>query len=540
MRALRRQPPPATLQSTHLPAPTGGLNTLAAGTAMPEGDCIQLWNMVSGEHGLRTRNGYRQLGDTNANQRTLLPFIGSKADGSNNRLFTVGASSISSLTLDSGSSTLKLTFATSSTSSGRGVAHAFTTAAGNFLLYCDEVNGLHVYTESTDSWAKVAMGGGATEISGVDPATFCFVTVWKSRVWFVEKNTNNAWYLAAGSIFGAATKLALAVSAQFRHGGDLVGLWSWTLDGGLGIDDNLVAATRGGDVAIYQGTDPASASTFALKGTWNAGTLVAGRRVATNFGGDLLFLTKSGLRPLSQLVNGGDGGGTYVTAKVANLFNKLAQERGDLPGWDICISPGDGALVVAVPKVDADSSGNYLTEQLVMSLWNRSWSRWDLPLQSMCIYQSALFFADRPAAAADAYVWILDDVVDAHRTDLNTFTAIQWGVLFPFQADGHNKQVQFVRATVLSNATTDTLAAEARYNYDLTPIADQTEGAASGNTWNVATWDAGTFQDDYLHAQPLRGTTGVGQSVAIAVKGTARSRTVLVGVDVYFKEGGYL
>ena len=36
---------------------------------------------------------------------------------------------------------------------GRGIHHAFVTPGGHFLVYCDEENGLCVYTEATDTWA---------------------------------------------------------------------------------------------------------------------------------------------------------------------------------------------------------------------------------------------------------------------------------------------------------------------------------------------------------------------------------------------------
>jgi hypothetical protein len=528
-----KRPAPATVQSVHVPAPTGGLNTVAAGTAIPDGDCIQLVNMVSGEHGLRVRMGAQYI--IGVAGRSMHSFVGSDPDGTDDRLFSFSGGQVRSITENPGASLDVFTFGTGSgpaSAAGRGVSHAFTTSAGPFLLYCDGYYGYHVYTQSTDSWAAVAEGVGAGQVSGVNPANLAFVMVWKSRVWFVEKDSQNLWYLPAGAIYGVATKLALAQSAQFRQGGSVVGLWNWTLDGGSGIDDFLVAATSGGDVAVYQGTDPASATTFALKGTWSAGALVAGNKVGTNFGGDVLLLTKSGLRPLSQLVSGGDGQQTFTTGKIANLFAKLAMDRGDLPGWDMCIHPEEGVLLITVPIAGADENGDYVTEQLAMSLWNRSWSRFNLPIQAMVTHKRKFYFTD-----FEDQTWKGTGFITKKGS---TLTAIQWGLLTAFTTMGNagRKQVQLSRPIVLSDSTMNTVRAEARYDYNLAGIADQTEGSATGNVWDVALWDAGTWGDEYMARRHTQGATGMGSTVAISIKGTSRSRTVLVGVDVAFKQGG--
>jgi hypothetical protein len=542
MRALRRPPPPATLQAVQVPAPTGGLNTIEAGANMPAGDCLQLYNMVSGPYGLRARLGYRQfmatatLGLVSQEWRTLIPYKGSLADGSADRLFAVSDRAIYEVSSGASVGARSASFTTYAgyPQTGYGIAHAFTTSAGHFLLYCDELNGYYVYSETSDTWSKPTLGGGATQISGVDPANVCFVTVWKSRVWFVERNTSNVYYLAAGAIFGAATPLNLDRSAQLRQGGGVRGLWSWTLDGGIGIDDYLVAIGDGGDVAVYKGTDPASASTFSLNGTWNAGPLVAGRNVATNFGGDLLILTKAGIRPLSQLTAGQDGIGTYQTAKVANLFNALTLTRGDLPGWAVHLHPEDNTLMVLVPQ--------YLhgpTEQLAQSLWNRSWSRFrDLPIACACSWNGKLYFGD-----VDGNIWINDGYVDGVTLAApTTFSAVQWACLTPFNnGDGKQKKVELIRPTVLADAYPPTVSAAARYNLDLSELASVTEVAGtSGSLFDVGTWDASTFGSEPLPAQYVKGATGVGAYVAIAIRGTSRSRTILVGLEVFLKEGGYL
>ncbi len=510
-----------------------------SGASMPDGDCVQLNNLVCGEHGLRSRLGEREwctglTGGLDNEVRTLLPIAGSAASGDLAKLFACTSTGIWDVTDSTAAPTQVVTFPVQTGEAGRGVAHGMTTSAGHFLAYCDEENGYHLFTESTGLWTVPIAGSNPGEIDGVNPALFCFVTVWKSRLWFVERNSSRAWYLAAGAIAGTATLLNLDRAAQFRAGGELVGLWNWTLDGGSGIDDLLVAMSRGGDVAVYQGTDPASANTFALKGTWSVGALPAGRNVANAFGGDILIISKSGLRPLSQLVSGVDGAGTYAPSKVANLFNDLMRTRSELPGWALHIHPEDNSLMVLVPTDSGEP-----TEQLAQQLWNRSWSRYqDLPIFSACVWDKQLYFG-----TTDGRVCINTGFVDGVTlADPDAYSVVQWSLLTRFNNMGspRQKQVQLLRPLILSETGAPTFEIQARYKYDLSPIADVTEAAASGEAWDAALWDAAVWAGDYSAAQPVRGATGMGTDVAIAMRGTAKSRTVVVSIDVVFTQGGVL
>lgn len=529
---------PATVATTHMPAPTGGLNTLDAAGAMPPEDCIALWNMVPAEYGLRSRLGSREWvtgldGGAGGLVRSILPFTGSTRAA--DRLFAVTPTGIWDVSASTAAPTRVLTFVTpdAELGAGYGVAHAYVTAAGHFLLYGDELNGYHVYSESSASWARVTAGAGAGQVSGVDPGALPFVTVWKSRVWLVEQASARAWYLDAGAIYGAAT--AFNFGQQFRKGGGLIGLWSWTVDGGQGLDDYLVAISAGGDLVVYQGSDPSSASTFGLKGIWSLPGLPAGRRIATQLGGDLLVLTKSGIRPLSQLVVGGEGEGQYLTAKVSNLVNRLMLTRSGFRGWSMHLHPEDNTLLVLAPTTEGAA-----TEQLVMALWNKAWSRYrGLPMLSAGTW-GGKFYAGTP----DGRVLVHDGYVDGVRlADANAFTPVQWSLLSSFQTLGNArfKRVQLIRPTLLSEGAQPNYAVQARYRYDFAE-APSVSGTvrASGSAWDAGLWDVARWAGEYQASQSLGGATGLGTEVAIAVRGQATSRTVLVGMDIAFDQGGFL
>ena len=126
----------------------------------------------------------------------------------------------------------------------------------------------------------------------------------KLRIWLIERNSNKAWYLPIRAVSGDATEFFFG--SKFRHGGELVGLYNWTVDGGTGRDDHLIAISREGDVIPWTGEDPADAMTWTSTGVFFIGRIPAGRKVAAEYGGELFMLSYLGLTTLSDLLRGGN------------------------------------------------------------------------------------------------------------------------------------------------------------------------------------------------------------------------------------------
>ena len=525
------------LNYAHLPAPIGGLNTVDPGYQLPERDCPVLYNMVGAENGLRSRLGYKDwctsVGAAGVN--SILPFAGSSTNGSKDKLFATTSTVIYDVSASSASPATVLTFGSSAGSSGWGVSHSVVNSAGaHFLMYFDEQNGYHVYTESSTTWAAVAQGAGATQVSGVNPANLVFGTVWKNFVLFVEKDTSRMWFGATvNSLYGTVTSFDFG--SKFKHGGTLVGLWSWTLDGGIGIDDYLVAVSSAGDVVIYQGTDPNNVITFALKGVWFVGGVPSGRRIATDFGGDLLLLSNIGVIPLSKLVSGTEITDTsqYATRNIGNLFNRSVSTYGSSLGWSLRIHPEDATLLVTLPVAD----GAY--PQLAMSVLTRGWTQYrGLPMVSNEAWGGKLYFG-----TADGRVCVNTGYLDNVNIGATTFSAIDCSLITAFRnlGTGFQKRAQTIRPTVISESGAVPISVAARFRYDLTeatqPVATPSNNS---NVWDTALWDVATWGGSYTTQQPVFGATGCGPDAAIAFRCYATSRTVLIGLDVAFDEGGYL
>lgn len=593
----QRRPRRQTLETVSVPAPLGGINTISAGSAMPATDSIYCWNLIPSEMGLRSRLGYRNwVTGMGATVRTLLPFTGSTGSGSGDRLFAVTNRGIWDVTSSTDAPSVAIEFGTQTGNAGYGVCASFTTGAGRFLIYTDEVNGLYVWSESGAAWSKVLAGttqlwaantsyavgnkvvngarvyvvtvAGISAASGgptgtgtgiadntvtwnyvsdaassvigpsladqnlnrtADPENFVHVTAFKNRLWFTERDTDRAYYLDINSLFGTATSFSFG--PKMRAGGHLIGLFNWSYDGGSGLDTLLVGISSGGDVVIYQGTDPSSASTFGLKGCWFVGAVPAGRRIATDYGGDLLVLSLIGVVPLSKLVVGGDevDSKIYATGKIANLFNQLSSTRRTTLGWAMHIHPADNALLTLVP-----TDGVGPTEPLAMSFATRGWSRYrDIPIFCGAVWAGDFWFGTAEGRVCRNVDYI-DNVPLEGADDVST--PVKWSILTAYQSDAYFKAVKQLRPIILSGSPTPVVDAQARYNFDMTEPEAPT-GSPSGG-WDEEEWDEAVFGAELNSYSPIIGAIGCGRDVAIAMRGSATTRTVLVGVDVYFEKGG--
>lgn len=525
---------PSTLSVQTVPAPVGGLNTVSPGLQVPLSECVSAYNLIGAENGLRVRLGYRErsvdmTGVQNDWVRTVLPFTGSSAGES--RIFSVTDSGIWDSTF--GAPILAVPFGVNSGSAGYGTSVNFVTAGGHFLVYCDEQNGTYTYQEGGTGWVKVTQGAGPQQIAVGDPTRFAFVTVFKSRLWFVDRDTTDAWYMPLGQVYGAAVKFPLG--QVFREGGSLVGMWNWTYDGGSGLDDSLVFVSGGGDVAVYQGSDPASAATFGQRGQWQMAKPPAGRRIASTYGGDLLLLSRRGLIPMSQLVVGSVSSLEYATAKISNLVNRLLNERSADPYWGIHLQPEDNALMVVVPI-----AGGTEFNQLVQSNAGRGWFLYrDLPVVSGAVWQGQFYFGT-PDGRLCIHTGYSDNVSLATP---QTYDSVDWGFIGAFSNYGapRLKRVSFMRPLILSEGSAPSYTVQARYDYDTNqPDPVELVLSATGAAWDEAKWDVDKWNGASPPSSQVRGGLGVGSAVAVAMRGKSLARTIVVSVDVGFTAGGYL
>lgn len=523
---------PQVTKPVPVPAPQGGINAVDGLIAMSPEEAIFMNNMSPSQYGTRVRTGYMEwvtevAGDGN---RTLIPFIGSNEDGSADRLFVVSSDAIYDVSTSGTAPAPLLALASISATSGFGIWTAYTTIAGHFALYCDEQNGYYRYPQG-GPWVRTT----GAEVTGVNPNNLVSVVIFKSKAWFVERNTAFAWYLPTDAVIGAATRFNFG--NKFKKGGTLQNLFVWTIDGGEGVDDYLVAVSSAGDVVVYKGNDPASATDFVQHGAWFIGPPPVGRRIGGNFGGELYLLSTYGLLPMSALMSGQlvQMEQAYLSRKITPLINIEMVASRETRGWEVKLFSKDNALIISAPKRDA-----FPYTQFAQSTNNQGWSVW----KNIPYLNGEEWHGDFYVAAEDGTVYVLTGNLDAVTLDESSSVRIEWSVLQSFQdysEPGRYHRGQYIRPVFIADQVPN-YTIEVRYDYNLSDIFGTAVpgGPSSGPLWDVAVWDVALWGGDFLVADTPQGGAGMGRAMAIGINGNSGSETILVRYDLMFDSGGML
>lgn len=242
----------------------------------------------------------------------------------------------------------------------------FTTTGGAFLVVVNGVDSL-AYTNGI-SWTTipsftVSNGGGPLVTTNI-----VNINSFKRSIYFIAKDSMSFYFLPIDSITGQVSEYPLG--ALFTKGGKLVAMGTWTIDGATGQDDYSVFITNQGQAAVYQGTDPSSATTWALKGVYDLSPPL-GLKCFCKFGGDLLVLTSRGVFSLTRVLSDKrENDNASLSEVIAEAFTASARITGELPGWEIVEFPSYNALVCNVPQ------GEYsLAHQYVMNTKTGAWCR---------------------------------------------------------------------------------------------------------------------------------------------------------------------
>lgn len=238
----------------------------------------------------------------------------------------------------------------------------FTTSAGAFLYIVNGTDAPRHYNGSV--WATPA-------ITGITEEDAIHICVHKKRIWFTLKDSTKAAYLATEAVAGAATVFELG--SNFSEGGYLVGMATWTRDGGTGSDDFAAFVSSKGQVAIYQGTDPASILTWELVGVFKTPAPI-GRRCFANWGADVLLITESGVYPLSKIMSADRSQADLVaiTNRISPKINEAARSYGSNFGWEVNVYPRGTRLMLNIPTAEGATAIQY-----VMNTLTGAWCEFD-------------------------------------------------------------------------------------------------------------------------------------------------------------------
>ncbi len=335
----------------NVPAPTGGINARDSLTGMKPDDAVTLTNVFPEATTVVVRRGNTSwsTGMSTAVQTLLVWRGGSGTD----KLFSATATKIWDSSASGAASA-----AVNSLTNGKWQWTNITTAGGSYLIACNGADAVQAFDGTT--WTTPS-------ITGPTSSTFIQVCQFKERLWFAPVNSLTLYYLGTQAIAGAAT--AFPLGSVFRNGGYIIGLSSFSNDAGEGPDDYFVICTSQGEVAVYQGTDPTSATTWSLVGRFEIGKPI-GRRSTVRLSGDVAIVTQDGVESMQAALrfDRSSGQKAAITAKIQTLFSQFSRDYFTHFGWQPCVYPKSRYLIINVPAVEGSQQN-----QLVMNTITGAW-----------------------------------------------------------------------------------------------------------------------------------------------------------------------
>ena len=484
-----------------LPAPVGGWNAKDSLADMAPADAIIMLNFWPRTSDVQLRKGHTRYATGLVSQvHSLLAYYGAATA----KFFACAGSSIYNITVAGAVGAADVTGLTNVKFESVNVS----TAGGNFMLAVNGADKLRGYNGTT--W--YIDGDGTADITGVDTAGIVQINLHKTRVWLIQNNTLLAWYLPVNSIAGAAASFSFRSIA--RKGGYLVAMGTWTIDGGAGIDDMAVFITNKGEVIVYQGTDPSSASTWALVGVWDLAPPVS-RRCFMKYMGDLLILTQDGLVPLSStLQRSRIETSNAVTYKIHSAMTEATTNYGSNFGWCIKYYPKANMLIVNVPVTD----GN-LQEQYVMNTITKAWARFD-SWNANCWE----IFNDEPYFGANGFVGKAWDTLIDNTSNINA-TAKQ--AFNYFGARGKLKRFTMLRPMILTNGA-PVLNLTLNVDFDDSGTTATLAYTALGTVWDTAVWDTDLWGGGLTVQKSWQGVNGIGYCAAPRLQAASQ------GIEVFW------
>lgn len=513
---LRAKPLKKTvIETASVAAPTGGLNAKDAIANMPETDATIMTNWFPTPSSVDVRNGYQAHKTGYANPvETLMTYN----IGSTSQLFAASGASIFNAT----------SAGTAGTSVVSGLSNAkfqwaqMATSGGYFLLLVNGADKMRIYDGT--NWH--ADGGSSYTVTGLDTATAININVFKNRVWFLKNNSLDAYYLGVSSISGTATKYAMG--PLFKLGGYLMAMENWTIDNVAGIDDYLAFITSEGEVAIFQGTDPSSANTWALKGTFRMGRPI-GRRCAIKVAADVLMITQDGAFPLSKaLLTDRSQQQGAITDKITNLFKSDLSSFSTNYGWQPILYPTGNKLIINVPTIQGSEAHQY-----VMNTIHGAWCKFT-GWNAICfaVLGDDLYFGGETA------IYLADTGQTDNGDDI--ITDVQQAFSY-FQSKGRTKKFTMARPIFITDG--EVLPAIVM-NTDFgnrTPTASPSFSTPGGSEWNSAVWNEADWTTTGALQAKWQSVTGVGHSGGLRVKTTTSDIYVKwISTDFAFEKGGVL
>lgn len=504
----------SVVRTVSISPPVGGLNARDPVSNMDAVDAVLMENIFPGTSDVAIRKGYEEhatgLPDI---VETLMVYTGFTSQV----MFAVSSGSVFNATASTAVGTAVVTGLTNSQ-----IQHTnFTDQSGTNWLYC--VNGAdapRVYNGS--AWTSVS-AASTPALIGPTPADMINVNVHASRLWFVKKNSLSAYYLPVGVAGGTATEFDLG--PVFRLGGKLMASGSWTLDAGEGMDDHTCFVTDRGEVAVYKGTDPTSANTWAKVGTYRLAPPI-GYRCFVKYAGDLVLITTDGFYPLSKALQMERGQNQAISDKIRDLVREDAALFKSQNGWEGFFYPGAPFLLFNIPDTNQ-------RKQYAMNTLTGSWCKFTgMNAYSWCLYGDEPYFGGN-GSVYRAWSGYTDNGGFINGDALQAYS--------DYKVSGRVKRFTMARPIILADGPAGVRMGIATDYGNQDVSGDITVSASTSGVWDTGTWDVATWGGDPTMQRRWQtlGALGTVGGLRMKVK-TQGTEIRWQSTDVVFEAGGII
>lgn len=505
MRQPAQRRKPAKVQVTSFMAPTGGLVSnrnlaMARGPDLPPGAAV-LRNFFPTATGVILRRGSRRWAsiDSDAPVKSLFTYTA----GSQREFFAATDAGIWDITTVAnpfsyavvteddyyiaaddtgdgvviGESSLPAVGDLTGTTNGNWTVVQFATAGGTFLVGVNGADDAFLYDGTAFTATAITFPVG----SSLTTADLSYVWVYKQRLYFIERDSLNVWYLPVDQIGGELTLFPMG--GIFVRGGNLVWGQTWSLDNGGsgGLSEQCVFTTTEGEVAAYQGLSPDVDQGWTKVGVYRIGKPL-GKKAFIRAGGDLVIATSVGFVSLSAASRYDYAalGQNAVSYDIEDDWAQAVQLRGQ-EDWR-CEVWADGQMALVSPPFTGSQAPVIFVSNVNTGKWCTV-TGWDA--RSLEVFDGRLFFGTSVGTVLNGWVGGTDDGLPYSAQCLPLFDNLG--------APASLKVVKMARAVMRSAyPVSPQLSGQVNYRVNFQP-PQAVPPIAVGNEWDNATWDTSVW-----------------------------------------------
>lgn len=505
--------------SYSMPSPSKGWNARDSVASMSETDALVMDNVFPDTNDVLVRKGYSQHVTGLAEPvESLMPY--NAPDGTQELYAASGNEIYEVTTAGAVGSAVQTTL-----DNARWQYVNFTNSSGDSYLCCFNGSDFPRYWNGS-AWATITTIS-TPAITGLDPSTIVNATVHKRRMWLIQNNSLKAWYLPVDSVGGAAAALDLGGIAY--KGGYLVSAGTWTIDAGEGMDDYWCAITSEGQLVVYKGTDPSSASAWVLVGVWDVGEPI-GRRCLMKYKGDLLLITTEGVFPLSAAISSGrTDSRVTLTDRISQAMSEASRNYGNNYGWQLIHHPEANLLMLNVP-VNEGSDQQQFAMNTVTGYWGGPFKGVDA--NCWCIFNNEPYFG------SSTFVGKFWDENDDNGANISFEIQQAFSYL---NSKGRLKQIKSARPNILATGPFSVLMG-LNVDYSRSQILGAVTFSPSiFGLWDSAVWDTGVWGGGLISYSDWQTVNAVGTAVSLRLKGEVRYIEFRYeAADLLYENGGVI